>query len=288
MAARQRVLNGGEAALDGIGARHGREREPKRKFGGVWRGTAGVASVRILSLSACLFLWHVLVILNVNWPLQFSNLPHPIAILSAWLANLQTASYYNDILVSSYRVMSGIALGFLVAVPLGLWIGLTRVGHNTLFPNLELLRPIPLIAYLPVAMLLFRTIEGSIVFITFVGAFFPILISSRDAARRVSPSLIQAARVLGCGPVRAIWRIYLPAAAPEIFTGLSVGIGASWMGVITGEMMSGQTGIGYATWQAYHLLDYNQSIIGMFTIGALGFGSSALIRLAERALLRWQ
>jgi NitT/TauT family transport system permease protein len=169
-----------------------------------------------------------------------------------------------------------------------MWIGLTRVGRNTLFPNLELLRPIPLIAYLPVAMLLFRTIEGSIVFITFIGAFFPILISSRDAATRVSPSLIQAARVLGCGPLRAIWRVYLPAAAPEIFTGVSVGIGASWMGVITGEMMSGQTGIGYATWQAYHLLDYPQSIIGMFTIGALGFGSSALIRLAERALLRWR
>lgn len=252
------------------------------------KGPLAAAAIRAASVLVFLLLWHALVLLNVMWPLQFGNLPHPAAIVSAWYVNLGAESYYTDIAVSAARVLSGIALGFAAAVPLGMWIGLTRIGRNGLYPSLELFRPIPLIAYLPVAMLLFKTIEGGIVFITFIGAFFPILISSRDAARRVSPSLIQAARVLGCGPVQAIWRVYLPAMAPEIFTGLSVGIGASWMGVITGEMMSGQTGIGYTTWQAYHLLDYDQSIIGMFTIGALGFGSSACIRLVERLLLRWQ
>ena len=80
----------------------------------------------------------------------------------------------------------------------------------------------------------------------------------------------------------------MPAMLPEICTGLSVGVAASWMGVITGEMLSGQSGIGYATWQAFHLLDYKQSIIGMFTIGALGYASSAIVRLIEHRSVKWK
>lgn len=245
-------------------------------------------SIRILSIVLFLLLWERLVEANIRWPLQFGNLPGPVDIARTWVTYFKQSRYYNDIMVSTGRVLGGIALGFLAAVPLGLWIGRRQLARDALFPSLELFRPIPLIAFLPVAMLLFPTIESSIIFITFIGAFFPILISTKDAARRVSPMLVQAASCLGCGPVRAIWRIYLPAMSPEIFTGLSVGVGASWMGVITGEMMSGQTGIGYTTWQAYHLLDYRQSMIGMFTIGALGFASSAAVRWLERAVVRWK
>ncbi|WP_426454198.1 ABC transporter permease [Paenibacillus sp. S-38] len=244
-------------------------------------------ALRILAVLGFLVLWHLAVQANVTWPLQLGNLPKPGEVLAAWTKNLGQSAYYEDVGVSCYRVLVGIALGLVTAVPLGLWSGLSRTASDTLFTNLELFRPIPLIAYLPVAMLLFRSIESSILFITYIGAFFPILISSRDAAKRVPPSLVQAARILGCSPLRALWRVYLPAMAPEIFTGLSVGIGASWMGVITAEMMSGQLGIGYSTWSAYHLMDYKQSMIGMFTIGALGFGSSALVRVIQHRVLRW-
>lgn len=245
-------------------------------------------SIRTLSIAAFLLIWMWLVRANVKWPLQFGNLPDPADIIVTWLSYLTQAGYYKDILISTTRVLSGIALGFITAVPIGMWIGNRKLAKDALFPSLELFRPIPLIAFLPVAMLLFPTIESSVIFITFLGAFFPILISTKDAAGRVSPSLVQAARCLGCGPVRLIWRVYLPAMSPEVFTGLSVGVGASWMGVITGEMMSGQTGIGYTTWQAYHLLDYRQSVIGMFTIGMLGFASSAVVRGLERAVIRWK
>lgn len=245
-------------------------------------------AVRIVSLIVFVFLWHEAVDSNLLWPLQFGNLPGPLDVFGEWLGYLTETGYFKDIGVSTFRVTAGIALGLVTAVPLGLWIGLSRFARDAWFTNLEIFRPIPLIAYLPVAMLLFRTIEGSIIFITFIGAFFPILINVKDAAGRVPASLLQAASCLGCGPVRALWRIYLPAMLPEICTGLSVGVAASWMGVITGEMMSGQSGIGYTTWQAYHLLDYKQSIIGMFTIGALGYASSALVRLIERRMVRWK
>ncbi|MFC0214452.1 ABC transporter permease [Paenibacillus chartarius] len=255
---------------------------------GIRRRSVASTLVRIASVIVFLLLWEAAVRANVRWPLQFGNLPGPIDIVSTWWSYLGRKQYYMDIGISTARVLTGIVLGFLTAVPLGLWIGLKGAARDALFPSLELFRPIPLIAFLPVTMLLFPTIESSIIFITFIGAFFPILINAKDAAGRVSPVLVQAAQCLGCGPVRAIWKVYLPAMSPELFTGLAVGTGASWMGVITGEMMSGQTGIGYTTWQAYHLLDYRQSIIGMFTIGALGFGSSVLVRSGERLLVRWK
>mgnify|MGYP001171395522 CR=1 FL=1 len=245
-------------------------------------------AVRLTAIAAFVCLWHLAVRANLLWPLQFGNLPGPVDVFREWLASLSQSHYYRDIGVSTLRVTAGIALGLAAAVPLALWIGISRWAHDALFTILEMFRPIPLIAYLPVAMLLFYTIEGSIVFITFIGAFFPILINAKDAASRVPAAWLHAAASLGCGRVKALWKVYLPAMLPEIFTGLSVGIAASWMGVITGEMMSGQSGIGYATWQAYHLLDYKQSLIGMFTIGALGYASSAIVRLAERRIVRWK
>jgi NitT/TauT family transport system permease protein len=263
-------------------------RESLRKKRSVRRTKLAAYAVRTVSVAVFLLLWHWLVEANVNFPLQFGNLPKPGEVLAAWGLDLTRLQYYKDIGTSTLRVLSGIGLGFAAAVPLGLLIGLSHRASDMLFPNLELFRPIPLIAYLPVAMLLFSTIESSIIFITFIGAFFPILLCSRDAARRVPQTLVMAARCLGCGPVRIVWKVYLPAMAPEILTGLSVGVGASWMGVITGEMMSGQTGIGYQTWQAYQLLDYNESIIGMFSIGLLGYASSALVRLLERLVIRWR
>ncbi|MEC2077394.1 ABC transporter permease [Metabacillus fastidiosus] len=245
--------------------------------------------VRGFAVCLFLFLWHILVTANISWPLQFGNLPKPSNVLIAWYQNLFIPSYYKDIIFSFLRVFSGIVLGLISGVPLGIWIGLPRTKvSEAIYTNLELFRPIPLIAYLPVAMLLFSTIESSIIFITFIGAFFPIFINTMDAVKRIPSSIINASKCLGCGPIRAIWRIYLPAVSPQIFTGLSIGIGASWMGVITAEMMSGQTGIGYATWQAYHLMDYNYSIIGMFTIGILGFASVLIIRSIERQIIKWQ
>ncbi|MFP3126715.1 ABC transporter permease [Ectobacillus funiculus] len=245
--------------------------------------------VRGLAVLAFLLGWHLLVVLNVNWPLQFGNLPKPIDVLTAWYQKLFTVAYYRDIVTSTLRVLAGIFLGLVSGVPLGLWVGLSRTKiSEALYTNLELFRPIPLIAYLPIAMLLFSTIESSIIFITFIGAFFPIFINSMDTVKRVPSSIVDASRCLGCGPIQSIWKIYFPAALPQIFTGLSVGIGASWMGVITAEMMSGQTGIGYATWYAYHLMDYNLSIIGMFTIGILGFTSVRIIRSIERYIIKWQ
>lgn len=247
---------------------------------------AGGLALRALSILAFLALWQALVSANAMWPLQFGNLPSPLQVFRAWGALIGQEAYYVHILISVGRVGAGILLGLVTAVPLGLWVGLSPFASRTVFTILEIYRPIPLIAFLPVVILLFPTTESSILFITFIGAFFPILISTRDAARRVPPVLVTAARCLGGRPSDLLWKVYLPAMAPSICTGLAVGVGASWMGVITAEMISGKHGIGYFSWVSYNLLQHADSIIGMFTIGLLGYASSALVRVLEARLTR--
>ncbi|WP_199616687.1 ABC transporter permease [Paenibacillus alkalitolerans] len=248
----------------------------------------GKYTLRVGSVAAFLVLWHVLSAINFMWPLQFGNLPSPLEVLQKWKEVAVSGHYYVDMLYSLYRVTLGIVLGLIFGVLLGVWIGLSSKANDSLFPTLEIFRPIPLIAFLPVTMLLFSTIEGGIVFITFIGAFFPILISTRNAVKRVSPVLINASRCLGCPPSKAVWKVYLPAAAPGIFSALTVGVGASWMAVITAEMMAGQYGVGYYTWEAYHLMQYEESIVGMFTIGLLGYVFSAVIRVIEKLFVKWK
>lgn len=242
--------------------------------------------IKILTVIGFVLLWQIAVNVNLMWPLQFGHLPAPTEVFRSWLHLLWQKEYYFHIGMSVLRVSIGILLGLLLAIPLGIWIGLSRLAADTVYTITEIFRPVPLIAYLPVAMLLFSTIESSIVFITFVGAFFPILINVRDAVQRVPDSLVQAARCLGCTPRMILWKVYLPSMGSELFTGLAVGVGASWMGVITAEIMSGKHGIGYFTWTSYNLMQYEHSLIGMFTIGILGFLSSAIVRLIERKVVK--
>ncbi|QYR24396.1 ABC transporter permease [Paenibacillus sp. sptzw28] len=244
--------------------------------------------LRVGSVAVFLAVWHILSTLNVMWPLQFGNLPTPMEVLRKWQEVAMSTNYYVNIMYSVYRVSLGIVLGLVSGVLMGIWLGLSARANNSMFPTFEIFRPIPLIAFLPIAMLLFNTIEGGIVFITYIGAFFPILITTRSAIKRVSPTLINASKCLGCPPGKAVWMVYLPAAAPEIFSALTVGVGASWMGVITAEMMAGQYGVGYYTWEAYQLMQYDDSIVGMFTIGVLGFLFSALVRLFEKIFVKWK
>ncbi|XEC92669.1 ABC transporter permease [Paenibacillus tarimensis] len=261
----------------------------------LWRRTAQQAllaktsgyMLRVASVVVFLVIWHILSVWNVQWPLQFGNLPSPLDVVRKWKEVALSESYYVNIVISLGRVTLGIVLGLISAVLLGVWIGLSQRANDSLFPTFEIFRPVPLIAFLPIAMLLFSSMEGSIVFITFIGAFFPILISTRNAIKRISPTIINAANCLGCPPGKAVWKVYLPAVAPEIFSALTVGVGASWMGVITAEMIAGQFGIGYFAWEAYHLMQYEDSMVGMFTIGLLGFVSSAFIRWTEKKVVKW-
>ena len=149
-------------------------------------------------------------------------------------------------------------------------------------------RPIPAIALVPVAILLFPTNEQGIVFITATAAFFPILVSTRHAVRALPDGVGGRAAHHGRRPAPgARLRGAARASCPGIFGGLSVGMGVAWICVISAEMISGDFGLGYRTWQAYTIVDYPGVLVGMLSIGAIGWLTSGCVELVGRRLTRW-
>ena len=125
------------------------------------------------------------------------------------------------------------------------------------------------------------------IFITFTGALFPILLNTVHGVEQIDPRLIASARSLGGGSWAIFLEVVLPGAAPSIVTGLSIGMGTAWFCLVTAEMISGQFGIGYYTWASYTVQNYADIVVGMLVIGALGMGSSMLVKRGGQALMPW-
>ena len=176
--------------------------------------------------------------------------------------------------------LPGFGLAALLAVSLGLFVGRSRLIADIFMSPLEVLRPIPAVAWIPLAILMFVSPEGSMIFITFIGAFFPILLSTIHGVARIDRRLIFAAMTLGASPVAVFLEVILPGALPAIVTGLSIGMGTSWFSLVTAETISGQYGIGYYTWEAYTLQNYPDIVLGMISFGLLGNVCNASVRRA--------
>jgi NitT/TauT family transport system permease protein len=137
------------------------------------------------------------------------------------------------------------------------------------------------------SIMLWPNNEASIVFITFIGAFFPILLNTIHGVHSLDGVLLRAARCLGASEFRLFLNVILPGSLPHIFTGLAVGMGVAWVSLIAAEMISGQFGVGYFTWEAYSLVDYPAIVLGMITIGFLGLACSGIIRMVGNLLMPW-
>ncbi len=191
------------------------------------------------------------------------------------------------ILASMERVYGAFALAALVALPLGLLIGRLRLARDLLDPLLQLLRPIPVTAWLPLSMILFGLGARSAFFLVALGAFFPILLNTSFAVRSVEPRLFEAAAMLGVSPARMFPKVVLPASLPGIFTGLRLGLGFAWVVIVVGEMTGVQTGLGAMIMDARQLSRTDVIVAGMATIGLLGFLSDFAILSLGKRLLRW-
>ena len=219
---------------------------------------------------------------------RFTNVPSPLAVYASFTKAIHDPKFLLHIVLSCRRIFIGFSLAAIVGVPLGLIMGRFKLVHEIIFPVAEVLRPIPAIAWVPMAIMLWPTNEQSIVFITFLGSFFPILVNTLHGMSLVDPVLVRAAQCLGARE-RSIFReVYFPASLPHIFTGLTVGMGVAWVSLIAAEMISGQYGIGYFTWEAYSLVQYPDIALGMIAIGVLGLGSSLLIRGAGHLVMPWR
>jgi NitT/TauT family transport system permease protein len=243
--------------------------------------------VGLVSLIAFLLAWHLLTKYRVVFFVRFTNVPSPLSVYESFTKASHDSHFYMHIALSCRRILFGFSLAALVAVPLGLLMGRFKLIHEMVFPVSEVLRPIPAIAWVPMAIMLWPSNEQSIIFITFLGSFFPILVNTLHGMSLVDPVLVRAARCLGARETSIFREVYFPASLPHIFTGLTVGMGVAWVSLIAAEMISGQYGIGYFTWEAYSLVQYPDIALGMITIGLLGLASSSLIRVLGRVTMPW-
>ncbi len=244
--------------------------------------------VRAAALGLSLLLWHWAATRHVDFVVvTFQNVPPPGEVLASAWALLQSPRLGDHLLASLTRVFSGFLAASVAGVALGLVIGRSRLAEDALLVPLEILRPIPAVAWIPLAILMFPSSEMSMIFITFTGALFPVLLNTIHGVENIDPRLIASARSLGSGRLAIFTEVVLPGAAPSIVTGLSIGMGTAWFCLVTAEMISGQFGIGYFTWAAYTIQNYADIVVGMLFIGAFGMASSALVRCAGKLAMPW-
>ncbi|WP_232629490.1 ABC transporter permease [Methylobacterium sp. Leaf118] len=251
------------------------------------RGQLRGAALGLVALAVFVAVWQVLTESRATFYVRFTNVPSPADVLARAILAFHNPVFGDHIWMSCRRILYGFTLASAIAIPLGLLMGRFRILREIVFPICEVTRPIPAIAWVPMAIMLWPTNEESIVFITFLGSFFPILINTLQGMATVDPVLVRAARCLGAGEASLFREVYLPASLPQIFTGLTVGMGVAWVSLIAAEMISGQFGIGYFTWEAYSLVQYSDIALGMITIGVLGLASSLAIRLLGRIAMPW-
>jgi len=247
----------------------------------------GIA-LQLGSIALCFAFWQVAATQKLDLGLiTFTNVPTPAAVLSAVWELIQSNALWPHLTSSLTRVFGGYITAAFFGVSLGLAVGRSKHAEKILMPPLELIRPIPAVAWIPLAILMFPSSEASMIFITFTGALFPILLNTVHGVEAVDPRLIASARSLGASQGAILREVILPGALPNIFTGLSIGMGTSWFCLVTAEMISGQFGIGYYTWSSYVIQNYADIIVGMLLIGLLGMGSSWLIKRLGDLLTPW-
>ena len=231
-------------------------------------------------------------------------LPSPLAVAKKWGAYLLPLQEFGqhggswwawafsgelivDSLGSLYRVVAGFLVGAGLALPLGLAMGANRVVYAWLNPLVQLLRPIPPIAYIPLAILWFGLGNPPAVFLIALGAFFPVLMNTIAGVRQVDAIYLRAARNLGAGGGTMFLRVILPAAVPYILAGVRIGIGTAFIVVIVSEMIAVNNGLGFRILEAREYFWSDKIMAGMITIGMLGLAIDSGMNRLNNYLLRW-
>lgn len=260
-----------------------RGRRPSPRF----TRTARTILLPLIPIGGFVLLWHLLTTNGVVAWLRFDRMPPPIDVIDGFAARLTSGGYYADLFASLQRILFGFGLAAVAGIALGMLIGRSETARMMLRPFIEIVRPIPAIALVPLTILLFPSSEQGIVFITFFAAFFPVLVNTVHAMDSLPKVWEDAARTMGASWVAVLRHVVLPGVLPGIFAGLSVAMGVAWICVVSAEMISGRFGIGYYTWQSYGLLDYAGVVVGMLSIGALGLATAWVVEMIGRRVNHW-
>ena len=217
----------------------------------------------------------------------------PTDVMVRWVEVAGWPGYWESWYLSTGRVFLGFIAAQVVGIPFGLAMAVNKYFRGMFFPPFEILRPIPPLAWVPASIIFWPTTELSIMFVTFLGAFYTIVINVLGGARSIDIQYLRAAQSMGASQWDLFYKIILPGTLPSIFVGAAVGMGITWEVVLAGEMISGGGqqgggGLGFFIWSSYMGGVMDQVIVGMISIGLAGYISSSLIRYIGKVCMPWR
>ena len=235
-------------------------------------------------------------LLSEYWKVfPFYKLPGPVEVITEWVSSdptwgtsLFTEDYYINIWVSCRRILIAFVLATGLGVPLGLFMGWSRKFKDYTFPVLETLRPIPILAWVPLAIVMFAGFETPIIFLATLASFFVTALNTMLGVESIDESYFRAAGCLGSKRRHVFIHVVVPGSLPFIFTGLQISIGVAWFSLVAAEMISGDFGLGYMIMASYMVNKYTTMVMAMLTLGFVGWITSAMVRAAGNRMMQWR
>lgn len=235
-------------------------------------------------MAVVLLLWELLFRFGF---LQAALLPAPTTILGAFLQLIESGELLEDAATSLARVFVGFSIAAVIGIACGLLTGMSRRFKDYVSPLLEILRPIPPVAFIPLAVLWFGIGDKPAYFLVAFGAFFPIFTNTLAGILSVNPLHRDAALCLGAGRRMMLLDVVLPASTPYLVAGLKTGLGTAWFCVIVAELVGAQSGLGYMIQLNRLTLQSEKVLAGMIAIGLLGFAMNRAMVFVQRRTIRW-
>jgi NitT/TauT family transport system permease protein len=217
-----------------------------------------------------------------------SLFPHPFAVVRGLLAELRSGRLLDDAIASLFRVSCGFLLAVFLGVPGGLLIGRSRLARKAFLPLVNFFRSLSPLAWIPFAVLWLGIGDPPAIFLIFMAAFFPVVVSTAAAVASIPSVYFRAARDLGIEGAELLREVTLPAIAPQVITTLRVTAGLSWLVVVAAEMLAGRDGLGFAVWDARNGLRIDLLAAAMVVIGFIGVAlDRLLVELTRLPSVRW-
>lgn len=247
----------------------------------------------LLFPAAILAIWQLAVVTGLA---RRSVLPPPSEVVIVWFdlitgitgeAGRYSGTWADHLFASLWRVMAGFAWSVTLGIVLGILIGLSRATERVIDPTIQVLRNVPVTAWVPLSLIFFGIGNRPAIFLIGLGAFFPAVLNTTHGVRQVSQTLYKSAMMMGANRRELIFRVILPAALPSILTGVRLSMGIAWVLVVVAEILAVRSGLGYLLNDAYQFYRNDVVIAAMLSIGMFGFVSDLLIVMLRNYLLRW-
>jgi taurine transport system permease protein len=252
-------------------------------------GEGSSTAISVATVLALLLLWFV--VTSMGW-IKPLFLPSPQAVFQQFSDYLTGQAndkpLWDHMLASVLRVTVAFWLAFVTAVPIGIAMGMSRIARGIFDPPIEFYRPLPPLAYLPLIVIWFGIDETAKVVLIYLACFAPLAMAARAGVRSVSIEQINAAYSMGASKWQVIWHVVIPAAMPEILTGMRIAIGFGWTTLVAAEMVAATAGLGQMVLNASNFLRTDIVIMGIVVIGVVAYLFDLLMRYVERLVVPWK